>query len=241
MTHKLLIATLLLLCTASLFALTGFGESNTFGITEETLPVVLSSFTATGTAQNYVQLLWVTQSETNLNGYYVYRGNDDELGTAIMVSPQIQPSNTSSQHSYIYTDMEIHASGQYYYWLQSIEMDGNSNFHGPITVLVNLDGNDPGTPNIPLETGLRAIYPNPFNPSTTISYQLQSPSDVSINIYNLRGQIIQTLNRSHSAAGYYTLVFDGKDSAGNTLPSGVYQMVMTAGKTISMQKIVLMK
>jgi hypothetical protein len=238
MRHKLLVAAFLLLCAGSIFALTGFGESNTFGITEETLPVEMSSFSATLTANNYVQLNWVTQSETNLQGYYVYRCTAANLSSASIVSGLIQPTNTSSQQSYSFLDSEIYQSGQYYYWLYSMEMDGHGSFHGPASILVNLDGDIPG---IPLETGLRAIYPNPFNPSTTISYQIKTPEAVTLSIYNTRGQIVQTISRSHNTAGIYSVQFEGKDTHGNTLSSGVYHVVMTAGKHSSTQKIVLMK
>ena len=143
MRHKLLVAAFLLLCAGSIFALTGFGESNTFGITEETLPVEMSSFSATLTANNYVQLNWVTQSETNLQGYYVYRCTAANLSSASIVSGLIQPTNTSSQQSYSFLDSEIYQSGQYYYWLYSMEMDGHGSFHGPASILVNLDGGNP--------------------------------------------------------------------------------------------------
>jgi hypothetical protein len=240
MRHKLLIAALLLFCAGSIFGLTGFGESGTFGITEETLPVELSSFTAIVNTQNFVQLNWVTQSESNLLGYYVYRSTSEDLSTSIMVSGQIQPTNTSSQQNYSYLDSDIYQSAQYYYWLQSLEMDGSSSFHGPIPVLVNLEGAGE-IPAIPLETGLRAIYPNPFNPSTTISYQLKQPNTVHLNIYNAKGQKVQTLTMSHSTAGFFSVLFDGRDSGGRALASGIYRVVMTAGTEVSAQKIVLMK
>jgi len=231
-----LIVVLLLLCESSVFALAGYGVSNTFGITEETLPVELSSFTATTIAHNYVQLTWVTQSETNLWGYYVYRGTANELNSAVLLSDLIHPTNTSSQQSYSYIDSEIFESGQYFYWLQSLEIDDNGSYHGPISIIVNLEGGDPDSPGIPLKTGLRAIYPNPFNPSTTISYQLKTPEQVSISIYNTRGQIVHSITRSHSVGGYYSVIYDAKDA-----PSGVYYVIMTAGKYCSSQKIVLMK
>lgn len=241
MRHKLLVAAFLLLCAGSIFALTGFGESNTFGITEETLPVEMYSFSATLTANNYVQLNWVTQSETNLQGYYVYRCTAADLSSASIVSGLIQPTNTSSQQSYSFLDSEIYQSGQYYYWLYSMEMDGHGSFHGPASILVNLDGGNPDIPGIPLETGLRAIYPNPFNPSTTISYQIKTPEAVTLSIYNARGQKVQSYSRHHATPGYFNLLFDGKDTSGSSLSSGVYHVVMISGKQVSNQKIVLLK
>lgn len=242
MRHKLLVAAFLLLCAGSIFALTGFGESNTFGITEETLPVEMSSFSATLTANNYVQLNWVTQSETNLQGYYVYRCTAANLSSASIVSGLIQPTNTSSQQSYSFLDSEIYQSGQYYYWLYSMEMDGHGSFHGPASILVNLDGGNPDIPGIPLETGLRAIYPNPFNPSTTISYHLAAEGVAKLDIYNIKGQMVDTLVNEPKARGKHQVVWDGKDFEGREVASGIYFVrLSSAGKSSSTHKMVLMK
>ncbi|MDY0151495.1 MAG: FlgD immunoglobulin-like domain containing protein [Candidatus Cloacimonas sp.] len=241
MVQRMFLFVLLLLCAVPIFALTGFSESNTFSITEETLPVELSSFTASITVQHYVQLTWITQSETNLQGFYVYRGSSSDLNSSSLVSVLIEPANSSSQNTYNFIDNEIPISGRYYYWLQSMEMNGAVSFHGSVNILVNLEDEPPGIPAIPLFTGIRTIYPNPFNPSTTISYQVQEPVVVNINIYNLRGQIVQSISRAHSTTGYFSLVFEGKDSSGNALPSGVYHVVLTAGKHSSATKIALMK
>lgn len=240
MRHKLLVAAFLLLCAGSISALTGFGESNTFDITEETLPVELSSFTVVITGQNCVRLSWVTQSESNLLGYRIYRGTSNELSSSSMISELIAPTNTASQKYYVYMDKEIGQSGMYFYWLYSQEVDGSGSYHGPVSIMVNLEG-QPGLPSVPLHTGLQTIYPNPFNPSTTISYQIKTPEAVTLSIYNTRGQIVQTISRSHNTAGIYSVQFEGKDTHGNTLSSGVYHVVMTAGKHSSTQKIVLMK
>lgn len=241
MKHLLLVSVLLLLCAGSLLALTGFGESNTFAITEQTLPVELSSFTATATAQNYVRLSWVTQSEHNLLGYYVYRGASNEINASNLISNLIAPTNTSSMKHYTYLDKEIGESGLYFYWLYSVEIDGSDTYYGPISIMVDLDGGGSDLPSIPLHTGLRNIYPNPFNPSATIAYQLKSPASVKIEVFNARGQLVKTHQTAHDAAGQYSWLFEGTDARGKALSSGVYQVVMRSGKTISSQKMVLLK
>jgi len=76
----------LMLISISFFALTGYGESGTFEITEQTLPVELSSFTATQSGMNSVRLLWVTQSETNVYGFKIYKSNQEELSQAQMLN-----------------------------------------------------------------------------------------------------------------------------------------------------------
>jgi len=126
----------LMLISISFFALTGYGESGTFEITEQTLPVELSSFTATQSGMNSVRLLWVTQSETNVYGFKIYKSNQEELSQAQMLNVLIDATNTSQMQVYVYVDEEIYSSGIYYYWLEVIDVNGYSQFKGPISVIL---------------------------------------------------------------------------------------------------------
>jgi len=210
------------------------------GETDPTLPVELSSFTATIEAYHSITLQWVTQSETNVNGYYIYRGTSSTLNDAALASPLIQATNTSQQQVYQFSDNEVFEPGTYYYWLEVQDLNGSIQFHGPVSVYFD-NGSNHGTPNIPRITGLKSIYPNPFNPNTTIAYELTQASDVKIEIYNSRGQLTNSINRSHNEAGHYSWAFEARDFNGRMLSSGIYQVVMTAGKTRSTQKMVLLK
>jgi len=99
-----------------------------------TVPVELSSFTAVVTG-GYVKLNWVTQTETGMLGYRVYRNNSDNQETAMMITPIMIPAtNTSSTQTYTFEDMEVE-NGTYWYWLESVDYN-TSNFHGPTTVIV---------------------------------------------------------------------------------------------------------
>ena len=68
--------------------------------------------------------------------------------------------------------------------------------------------------NLPMEYGLSANYPNPFNPETTISYQLPEAADVALHIYNIQGQRVATLENSHRDAGTYHVVWHAGENAG---------------------------
>jgi hypothetical protein len=220
-----------------------FGAKGTLEITlheEDTLPVELSSFSAVINAYNKVNLLWVTQTETNLTGYYIYRSNNDEIANATQISALINPTNTSTQQQYIYTDGSLTEDGMYYYWLQVAEMDGSSAFHGPTTVTFS-GQSGPGTPDIPLLTEISNVYPNPFNPSTTISYSLAKTADVSFTIYNSRGQVVRNFNKGTQTANTYKLSWNGKDNYGSECSTGVYFIKMNAGKDSFVRKAVLMK
>ena len=86
-----------------------------------------------------------------------------------------------------------------------------------------------------------ANYPNPFNPSTTISYSVPSNGDVSLNIYNAKGQWINTLVSEHKNKGNYQVVWQGKDSNGNSVASGLYlTRLVSGGKSLS-NKMLLLK
>ena len=78
------------------------------------------------------------------------------------------------------------------------------------------------TESLPTAFALDPNYPNPFNPETKINYQLPEKSTVVIKIFNLKGQLIWTLLNEFKAPGYYTVVWDGRDASGLSIPSGTY-------------------
>jgi len=208
------------------------------GNEDQTLPVELSSFTAVETSLNYVQLNWTTQSESGLIGYYVYRGAISNISGASSVSALISATNTSQTQNYSFVDNDV-SQGTWYYWLQNLDMDGSSNYFGPISVTVT-DG-DNETPDIPQITSLNNIYPNPFNPSTTISYGLAKAEKVNIQIYNVKGQLVHNLVSETKQTGNYRIVWNGTNDKGQALTSGMYIVKMTAGAYSRATKVIVMK
>ncbi len=217
------------------------GNSNEIAVTteDEPLPVVLSSFTATMTNDLNVQLTWITQSEDNMNGFYVRRATVNELGQTQLVSPLIQATNTSTLQTYTFVDREDLMDGTYYYWLEEVEMDGAVDYFGPITLAYSTNSTTP--PVIPAVTTLKAVYPNPFNPNAVIPYTLAESRDVTIHIYNTRGQIIRSFYQGTQPANSYQIAWDGTDTNGNALGTGVYHIRLLAGKDSFQRKAVLIK
>jgi hypothetical protein len=86
-------------------------------------------------------------------------------------------------------------------------------------------------------------HPNPFNPSTTISFMLPEPAtQVKVNIYNLKGQKIRTLSRNSLQQGEHNLVWNGKDDKDNSVASGVYlYRLQVDGQTKATSKCLLLK
>lgn len=101
-----------------------------------TLPLELSSFTVSLSGYNDTVLTWVTQTETGVSGFYIYRNTEYDLGTAELISNLIPATNTSQQKVYVYTDKNLSSPGTYYYWLENVDYNGASDFHGPIHINV---------------------------------------------------------------------------------------------------------
>ncbi len=98
----------------------------------------------------------------------------------------------------------------------------------------------------PEKTKLLTNYPNPFNPETWIPYHLAEPSNVTLTIYAIDGKIVRKLDLGHQAAGYYqrksrAAYWDGRNSVGERVASGVYFYTLTAGEFTATRKLLIRK
>ena len=110
----------------------------------------------------------------------------------------------------------------------------------PVSMTVGPDAIDE-EPIQPLITVLGTNFPNPFNPVTTINYSLHQAENVTVSIYNIKGQRVKTLVNENMEAGRHTVTWYGKDSFNRDVSSGVYFYKMEAGKYTSTKKMILMK
>ncbi len=94
---------------------------------------------------------------------------------------------------------------------------------------------------LPTEFALEANYPNPFNPSTTISFALPQASEVTLAIYNVRGQLVRTLVSGALLAGRHQAIWDGRDAGGAQVASGLYIYRMRAGEFVTVRKMLFAK
>ena len=90
--------------------------------------------------------------------------------------------------------------------------------------------------NFPDAYSIKAAYPNPFNPSTTLEFELPMETDVSIVIYNLQGQVVSTLIEGAMELGYHSIIWDASQFS-----SGVYFIQFIAGEYSTTQKLMLIK
>jgi len=163
------------------------------------VPVELSSFTATISVDNFVNLKWITQSETGVAGFYVLRNDEDDLASAAAISSMILATNGSQQQVYLYTDSELYDDGIYYYWLQSSDIDGTVHFFGPISIeYVASNGEVPAPP---LVTEFSSIFPNPFNPTAFFNYSLKESVSVQFEIYNVKGELVRLIPPKKNPSG----------------------------------------
>ena len=111
-------------------------------------------------------------------------------------------------------------------------------FYAPVTATA-ID--DEWLTGVPSEFKLHSNYPNPFNPSTTIRYDLPSGADVQLVIYNIAGQIVCKLVNEYQNAGFQNAVWDGKDGSGNIVSTGIYLYMIKAGAHTAVKKMTLIK
>ncbi len=93
----------------------------------------------------------------------------------------------------------------------------------------------------PAKFELGQNYPNPFNPSTTLTFAVPRASDVALSIYNLRGQLVRKLVSGSFAAGRHQAVWDGTDSEGVRVASGIYFYRLQARDFVAVKKLLLAK
>lgn len=211
------------------------------GDEDPTLPVELSVFNALLTAQNFVKLTWVSESETSMLGYRVYRNQANELGSATLMTPvMIQATNTSITQSYSLEDYEVSMNNTYYYWLEAADY-GHSSFFGPVMVSITAEGEESDIPELPVETKLYSAFPNPFNPSTNLRYSMREAGEVRIDIFNSKGQIVRSFTNRHQEAGYYQVSWDGRDMNGSVVSTGMYLYQMSTDNYSATKKMMMMK
>jgi len=96
-------------------------------------------------------------------------------------------------------------------------------------------------PVISVVTSLHGCYPNPFNPSTSISFSLHEKSRVELVIYNILGQKVRTLVNKPLEPGEHKVTWTGTDNSGRPVASGIYFYRMKAGNYSETKKMILKK
>jgi hypothetical protein len=189
------------------------------------IPVELTSFTASQLLGE-VTLLWSTATETNNSGFEIER--KESLNGWSSIGFVKGNGTTTNAQNYFFTDKPGKA-GKYAYRLKQIDFNGTFAYSDIVEVEI-----------IPTVFKLNNNYPNPFNPSTVISYSLPIDAFVTLRIYNSIGEMVNELVNQYQPAGQYDMQFTSY-SHGQSLPSGVYFAELKANENVQRIKMMLLK
>ena len=158
--------------------------------------------------------------------------------------------STSSSTVTIYTvtphiEMNLGAHAVYYFYVKACYQDLFSNViysDSSNVIEVSYTANDDPNSDLPKVVQLYDPSPNPFNPSTTIRFDIaEATNHCSLHIYNVKGQLVRTLISGSKQPGRYSIVWDGKDNSNNNTCSGVYFMRLETGNKTITRKALLLK
>jgi hypothetical protein len=207
------------------FPKNGFSEDNL-------IPTAPANLTATPVTPD-IQLSWDESPDPDFNYFSIRRGDQagfdptdpaTEVGTT--TEPQFMDSNPGG--------------GTWYYRVVAFDFNGNlGEFSEEVSTIIT--GIEDGSEALPKEFALHQNYPNPFNPETQITFDLPARANVSITIYNMLGQKVRTLVNETKPAGTHILRWDGLNSQGVQVASGVYVYTIRAGKFVQSKKMTFMK
>lgn len=197
-----------------------FTENGGGGIT----PVELISFKVEY-FNGAVNLSWATATELNNSGFNVERKTEAGEWNKITF---IQGNGTTTETKYYsYSDiLNDNFSTKLLYRLKQVDFDGSVHYSNEIAIDIS----------IPTTFTLKQNYPNPFNPITIINYQLSSKSSVTLKVFDILGNEVETLVQEEKDAGYYQVSFDA-----SSLSSGIYFYMLKADNFVQTRKMILLK
>ena len=174
-----------------------------------------------------MNLNWSTATELNNFGFEIYRSNtgsttDDDAWTLVGF---VNGHGTSlSPKQYSFDDVVGATSGSIFYRLKQIDRDGTAEYSKVVSV-------NPGRTSFALSQN----YPNPFSGATAINYSLESDEQVTLQVYDIMGNLVSTIVEEPQTAGNYVATFD---PGSLNLKPGNYILRLTAGNFVENRKMV---
>jgi len=189
-------------------------------LSARTVPAAFARVAAEETA-GAVRVRWDVSAGVLAAGYNVYRASEEStVALARMLAPDTRE----------YVDRGVEAGASYLYSVGLVDDAGIEALSTAARVTVPA----------PLLVSL-AAHPNPFNPTTTIEYTLPSPGPLELGIYDALGGLVVTLERGSRPAGRHAVVWDGRDSSGRVVGSGLYFCRLVAHNRVLTEKLVFLK
>lgn len=197
----------------------------------DAIPVEMTSFTAS-VNNNKVTLNWSTATELNNLGFEVEKSKiqSSNVRNWQKIGFVEGKGTTTDKTVYTFSDDKVDP-GNYLYRLKQIDFDGSFSYSEDIEVEIGL----------PINFTLEQNYPNPFNPSTVIRYSVPVESKVKLSIFNTLGEEIVVLVNDLIPAGYHQYEWNGLNSSGNKVSSGIYLYRLEAEKFVDVKKMMLVK
>ncbi len=184
------------------------------------------------------QVAWVEHNDTyGLIGYNVYSMTSDQVSNpdSWTVIDTLVTDNS------ILDDVSNLVNGNYYWAVTSVYRDTLNNLDLYSEPKISDMITDNNAPDISGLTKINGLYPNPFNPDTRISYEIAQDSYVSLNIYNLKGQLVKKLVSDRLTAGKHDVSWHGTDDNGRPVSSGIYFIRLNNKGLVKVHKAILMK
>ncbi|MBN2416682.1 T9SS type A sorting domain-containing protein [bacterium] len=200
------------------------------------LPVSLRSFTACPSDRG-IRVSWVSESEIDHLGYILDRKTEihdwETIASYVTHEHLLGSGNTSERKTYSVTDEEVEAGQTYSYRLSDVDINGTVTVKDVISITLA---------HPPEQTVLKPAFPNPFNPSTKIQYELANDTPVLLKVADITGRHVQTIvNGVHQSAGSYSVHWNGRTDSGIDAASGVYFLLLQAGDVRQSQKVMLVR
>ena len=172
---------------------------------------------------------WNPSTANDFDHYVLYASETGDIEDAIELT-----TTMDTQFDHVLNNRLDNLDVTFTYFVEAYDYAGNAGEMNTLTAPATpLTGVEEG---LPLSFSLEQNYPNPFNPTTTLRYDLASAANVSLNVYNMQGQLVRQLVNTQQNAGRYELSFSA-----NELASGVYIYHLKAGDFTQTRKMVLMK
>ncbi|PJA54790.1 MAG: hypothetical protein CO167_01890, partial [Candidatus Marinimicrobia bacterium CG_4_9_14_3_um_filter_48_9] len=143
--------------------------------------------------------------------------------------------STNNTTNYQFTDDHVDIGATYYYRLSDVDYKGVRIDHAVISVVVS--GKDQNA--IPGSFSLERIYPNPFNPSTTVSFTVNEATDIAVNLFDVNGRLVSRLTNNRYESGNYNVRWNGLTHDGQPAPSGIYLVQISNNQSSLTRKVVL--
>jgi M6 family metalloprotease-like protein len=180
-----------------------------------------------GIVNHAVVLNWQAPASAgrNLAGYKVFKNGSSVFSGVIEATT--------------YTDPNVSEGSSYSYYVKAVYQ--NPTALSPASNTINITVNPTDTEDLIKVTRLDGNYPNPFNPSTTVSFSLKSDAKVKLSVYNVKGELVKTLADEEMKAGRHSIIWNGTNLHNKQTAAGIYFLKMSTPDYTSNKKMIMLK